>query len=135
MTDSPQQMIVEGLSSAGEYLPKLIDGLVKVLELIREGQEVEATNLFLEASEGLEWYTSLLSGIKALYPVMLRKELQGKIVEDGLNETHAKYMELIQALNSGDIVLFGDLLGYEVIPWLRYWSQVTPEMIQFVKAH
>jgi hypothetical protein len=135
MMENPQQMLIEGLETAEEYISRLLDGMFKISELIQEGKEAEAKALFMEASEGLEWYTTILLAYKTLFPELTQKELQGKLIETSINETLEQYMQLVQALERGDYVLFGDILEYEVIPFLQYWSDAASEMTRLVKAN
>ncbi len=134
MTENPQQMVIEGLQMSAEYVSRLVLGMQELLQPVRSGREAQAKVLFMDTTEGLEWYTTILLGVITIFPESKIKALQGKTIETSVNETLEQTMQMAAALENGDMVLFGDILEYEVLPWLQYWSEVTPEMTKLAKA-
>lgn len=134
MTENPQQMVIEGLEMSEDYVSRLVLGMQELLQLVRSGREAEAKALFMDTTEGLEWYTTILLGVITIFPESKIKALQGKTIETSVNETIEQTMQMAAAMENGDMVFFGDILEYEVIPWLQYWSEVAPEMTLLVKA-
>lgn len=119
------QLLRESLRSLAEYLPRLTAGLEKAAELFQQGDLQSANEIFIKAAEGLEWvihlfvflernYLLLQERVPALEPVAFTGELGGKL------------KELLAAWENRDYVLVGDLLNYELVPFLeKVHAEVT----------
>ncbi|WP_227874331.1 Rrf2 family transcriptional regulator [Tumebacillus algifaecis] len=97
------------IATALDYLPNLQQGLVRIANLMQEGREQEAHELFLQAVDGLEWLDSCLGG------------LGGWMAQKGdttLQQLHGMYQgqlsDLSELMEQKSITEISDLLEYEL---------------------
>ncbi len=92
--------------TAEDYLPKLAGGLMAIAELMRNGNEADGAFFFTKAADGLRWLAGFLRNIKS-FDCQEIKEL-------------GNYLTcLLDALENDDYVLIGDLLEYELVPFVE----------------
>ncbi len=110
-----EQLIYESVESLKEYLPKLIQGIEKVLEYIEVKDEKEAFTLLVQVIEGLQWSFEV-----AILTAPTFDRL-GMIVDQEhiLNILN----ELVSAIQNRDLILMSDLLEYEILEVLRLWQK------------
>lgn len=111
---TPGQIVFEGLETSLQYLPVLKSGLSDIASLFQEGREGEGINKFLEASNGMDWLGQILSGATSYLPSESREQFAR--LYKGYS---SRLAELMQAWENLDYVLIGDLLEYEMIPFLE----------------
>ncbi|ADG83621.1 hypothetical protein [Thermincola potens] len=128
-SNTPAELIFDGLAYAVEYLPRLIQGLGKVVQLIQEGEEGEAVRLFLPALEGIEWLNSLLTAIETFG---IQKEVTDAIkqkIPEIIHDFKSQMETLLAAWENFDYLLVADILEYEVIPLLEELKSIV-EMVE-----
>lgn len=106
------QITVETLETCKEYLPKLIEGINKAVELLQKGEEQEGMGLLVPIFEGMEWITS----------AVVRLQGFGIGSSIALNELTDHFGELEQSLGFKDFTTVTDLFQYEIIPVLERWQ-------------
>lgn len=124
-SNTPAELIFDGLAYAIEYLPKLSQGLGKVVQFIQEGEEGEAVRLFLQALEGIEWLNSLLTAIETFG---IRKEIPDTVkqkIPGAIHDFKSKMQTLLAAWENFDYLLVADILEYEVIPLLEELKSIV----------
>lgn len=108
-TQTPEELMLESMKTAVEYLPRLENGLKQVSELIQKGEDGEAISLFITSIDGLEWFGTILTHID-------RWVVKG---EKHSEEYNSKLRELLNAWENQDMVLISDILEYEICPFLN----------------
>jgi hypothetical protein len=109
--------IVDVLSTAKDYLPRLKTGL-KVASLYFQSREEEKGSIaFLEILEGLEWVNQLMDKRGLLFSGRLASDREIDLKIGGYKE---KLREMLAAWENRDYLLIGDLLEYELIPFVDY---------------
>ncbi len=122
MTASAEKLILEAIDSGREYLPRLYSGLDKVVGLLRAGYEGEAIQIFNEALDGIEWMASLTQAL-------LQINIDGKselLSSDWYKKAESlknNLQELTEAWANSDFVLIGDLIEYEILPYIELLHQ------------
>lgn len=98
---------IAALKSADEYLVNLSEGISNVAGFINDGKIEEACGLIPAIAEGLDWIMKV---------VVLTKEVQKE--EILTNDIHEYLDGIVEALESEDYILVGDLFNYEILPIL-----------------
>ena len=92
--------------SAVDYLPKLSKGLMAIAELMHSGNDADGAYFFIKATEGLRWLDGFLRNITSS-DYKQTEELGGYL------------SSLLDAWENGDYVMIGDLLEYELVPFVE----------------
>lgn len=114
------ELLREALDDAQEYLPRLSRGLRRAAELLVTGREGEGINIFLQALDGLQWFEQLnetLAGGAADLPGDFAERLSGH---------RGGMADLLAAWENQDYLLVGDILDYELAPYLEYFIEQLP---------
>lgn len=110
------ELLREALDDAKEYLPRLAGGLRRAAEHFVAGREGEGINIFLQALDGLNWLEqlneSVAGGGLASLPDGFLERLSGH---------RGSLADLLAAWENRDYLLVGDILDYEVAPYLDYF--------------
>lgn len=102
----------EILSTLKNYLTGFIPGVEDIINLFRIGKEAEALSFMKDAIDGLQWIYDA---------VVLTQDIQVKKIE--VSSIGPFFVEMVDALESMDYILLGDLLEYEIIPILKQWQE------------
>lgn len=100
---------IESLTTASEYIVKLIAGIDKCIYYIQCGEEYKNGDLMEKIVEGVQWLSEVL--------FYCRKEVNNDKYIDSLNEN---FKEIVNAFENEDYILLGDLFNYELIPTLKF---------------
>jgi hypothetical protein len=119
-----QDLVVNNLTNAREYLEKLIPGFQKAADLFRMGNEQEANQYYLQILDGVDWFSQV---------VLTIVNAQENIFEEqSLEERQKKLTDLmaqmLEANQNQDWVLMADLLEYEMIPFYTGWQEVLSQI-------
>ena len=100
------------LKDAKEYIDRLNEGILIIIDNIRGGKLNKAYQLFIQVIEGLEWLCDIIT---------LTQDVQ----EDKMKVEDIKELslEMIEAMENKDNVLLADLLEYELIDRLNIWKE------------
>lgn len=109
-----KQLLAETKETIKAYLPHLERGARQVAYLLQTGQEGEGFSTALQLIDGMSWLVQAVKAIQALEPEYFPKENMVAFKE--------KLEELLAAWSKGDYVLVGDLLEYELAPFLEKWQ-------------
>ena len=116
------ELLREALDDAQEYLPRLSRGLRRVAEFFITGREGEGINIFLQALDGLQWFEqfsdTLAAGVSDL-----PGDLAGR-----LSRHRGSLADLLAAWENRDYLLIGDILEYELAPYLEYFIEHLPAL-------
>lgn len=127
-TRTKDELIVEMMVTAQDYLPRLHSGLAKVATLIQGGGEGAGSLLFVESIEGLQWLNMLVEGILgSTFQNQIVQNLDWQETRHNLNET---IQNLLDAWQNQDYVLISDLLEYELCPNIEKWTVITKNILQ-----
>ncbi|MFA5384588.1 MAG: hypothetical protein WC364_08000 [Eubacteriales bacterium] len=96
----------EFYQSAVDYLPMLAKGLMAIAELMHNGNEADGAYFFTKATDGLRWLAGFLKNIKS-FDCQELEELGNYLTS------------LLDAWENDDYVLIGDLLEYELVPFVE----------------
>ena len=98
---------IEVLQSADEYLYKLRNGILELVDLMQAEKEHQAILLIPEISDGIDWITKVID---------LTSDIQKKQIE--INHINEHLESIIEALENEDYILVSDIFNYEIIPIL-----------------
>lgn len=98
---------IEILQTANEYLYKLKDGILKLVELIQQENEQQAILLIPEISDGIDWIIKVME---------LTKDTSPNISLENINE---HLQAVLEALDNEDYILLGDIFNYEILSILE----------------
>lgn len=124
------EIISESIETSKEYLPRLTNGMDRVVELLRKGQRGEANALFSEATEGLEWLSTVIETIFRLPQLSTVRKDYGEKLE----EFRTIIKNLMNAFLEQDFVLTGDIIEYELTENLEYWLDVFTQLDSILKS-
>ncbi len=122
-TTPTEKLLGEAVEEFVRYVPRLSEGLNKVVGLMRSGKVQESLQLYAEAIEGLQWVTSVEENVLFYIQDAGSQNEQEKTSSqrNALNPSRYNgiFSELLDAQESKDWVWFADLLEYELIPLLE----------------
>lgn len=108
------------MKSSATALQQLLPKLSDVSVLLQTGKDKEAMNLIIEFTEISQKLIRLYSIIRDEgYTDLADKPIEGQSFSEFYEEMNGILRELEEAFNSGDSVLIGDLLEYEIAPKLE----------------
>jgi hypothetical protein len=107
------ELIQNNINFLKEYIPKLIAGIEKEVDLLIKNDETLAFDLFQNIAEGLEWTIRSISSIENF----------GYINDLKLDEMNKVLHEMEESFQKKDFVLLADLLQYEVAEILVCWQE------------
>lgn len=111
------ELIVEIMATANDYVPRLFGSLHESVDLIRVGDIAGGSMKFAACTEGLAWNLNTLKRLANLR--------SGPSVIHELSENGDRVVRLLmEAWQNSDFVLFADILEYECMPWLDEWNRV-----------
>ncbi|OOO00319.1 MAG: hypothetical protein ATN35_07925 [Epulopiscium sp. Nele67-Bin004] len=105
-----EQEIKDTVESLRDYLPKLHDGLLYIVEKYRGGQNGEAHKSLVDATEGINWVIDVIS---ILFP--------DKIDFPSVN---AVLRNLVDGIENQDTQNIADVIEHEVLELVVNWQQI-----------
>ncbi|TDX58904.1 hypothetical protein [Orenia marismortui] len=123
LTKEAKNLVLEGVSEARKYLPKLIDGIEDIITAFSQGNEGEANNLLSQALEGFNWLNSLLSSLGVLD--LKELDINSENLIDNINDWQTYLEELMSAMQNQDTILISDILEYEIKPILQKYLNLV----------
>ena len=119
-----QDLVVNNLTNAKEYLEKLIPGFQKAADLFRMGNEQEANQYYLQILDGVDWFSQVILTI-----VNAQENIfEAQSLEERQKKLTALMGQMLEANQNQDWVLLADLLEYEMIPFYQAWQEVLSEV-------
>jgi hypothetical protein len=119
-----QDLVVNNLINAKEYLEKLIPGLQNAADLFRMGNEQEANQYYLQILDGIDWFSQvILTIVNAQVDIFKEQTLEER--QKKLTDFMA---QMLEANQNQDWVLMADLLEYEMIPFYKEWQEVLSQV-------
>ncbi|TCT14020.1 hypothetical protein EDC18_10789 [Natranaerovirga pectinivora] len=106
-----EKIIKEVFESLLEYLPKIIIGIEKNIDLFRQDREEEAVNLLIQVIEGLQWIFTVLG--------QTTETLKSNGIEVDASRINDVFIELLDGVKNQDYVLVTDLMEYEMLDILK----------------
>jgi hypothetical protein len=94
--------------------------------LLQTGKDRQAMDTIVRFSELAQ---SLVRVVSSVLPADEAKRIGGVDVQEFYQELNGILSELLQAFESKDTVLIGDLMEYEVAPRLEKLHQVLEELV------
>ncbi|WP_422446918.1 hypothetical protein [Thermoanaerobacterium sp. DL9XJH110] len=128
MESKPYELVWEGILTAEDYLKKLVEALKKIVDLIYEDKEGEAISLYINAIEGMDWFSHIIVGLNT-WGIDEAGSFSGMFGEE-VNEYKNILTNLLQAWENRDMVLIRDITEYELIPVLEKWECTVDEVIK-----
>lgn len=105
--------LLETAASCREYLPRLIEGSMKIATQLQQGQPKEALGSIPDLIDGLQWYSEFLAYVASLAPEEKEPAQERVFSLNGILE------QLVASLEGSDLTLLADLLEYELVPELE----------------
>lgn len=112
-----KQIIAESVISYNEYLSKLPDGCQKIADLLREDSLVEAFNLIIQFSEGVDWLSKMNGLLNE----------NGVEVSLDIEKIHEFLEEVNNALEIQDYIVVADMFEYEIAPFFQECEMISGE--------
>lgn len=106
-----EKIYIETLLELEKYNQKLTLASEDIVNLLREQREDKALGLFISAIDGFNWVLEVIS-----YTKFILEEYDFIGDFENINEI---FKEMIEALQNQDYVLLGDLIEYEMVPFLK----------------
>lgn len=121
---TPKALVLEGIETSREYIPRLVKGLIDCRRWLDAGNYQEAARVFAAACEGLQWVEYMLSGLREWLPERARglEELWAK-----RELYHASFGDVAKAWESNDYKTITDFIAYEAIPFLELVGEILAE--------
>ena len=116
-----KELINESLSTAEEYLPKLISGIDEIIDKFSKGSDWEGYKMLSESLEGFQWLNSLLMNLKSV-------DIDEKKLEKFITDWQKNLQKLQNAMENQDLILISDLLEYELLPILKNYLELIQEI-------
>ncbi|KEH94444.1 hypothetical protein [Clostridium massiliodielmoense] len=99
---------MEVIITANEYLNNLEEGIHKVVEAFQQEDEKKGCSLIPLVAEGINWIIDVVN---------LTKDIQKENID--ISQIDEKLEEIVEAIESEDYILVGDLFEYEVLPIIK----------------
>ncbi|OFS19733.1 MULTISPECIES: hypothetical protein [Clostridium] len=96
---------LELLETTREYLLNFNKCLLQVSEELRGGKEKKGLEMIPDITQGLEWIVVVIKDIKCI-----------DVSNSDLEKLNSILREIVEALETQDNILVGDLFEYELIP-------------------
>lgn len=109
---------IEVLKTASEYIEKLKEAILTVSKHLQGSQYQNGLNMIPSIADGLNWLTAVIENTGDV----LKSEIS-------INEINDKLNEIVEALESQDNILVGDLFEYELLPILENAEKVINDSI------
>jgi len=103
-----EELKIETLEMANEYMNNLFSGVKNSVELLYGGNESEGFSLIPSICEGIHWITEVLA--------LTKNENEDLAL---VNILYEKLEEIIESFENKDYILVADLLNYELLSVLQ----------------
>ncbi len=126
-----QEITLNNINNAMDYLDKLIPGVNKASELFRTKNAEEANKFYVGCIDGLAWLQEVIDNVK----IVLREELEkldlgSSSIEDYQKQLLSLTKEINDTQSKKDWVMLADLLEYELSPYLEEWKSIFPLFVR-----
>ncbi len=119
-----EELIKETLLEAKEYLPRVQNGLIEVIDLYRLDEISKASEKLVYCLEGLEWYIEVMSSILNLDKNDNEKE-ENLLIQFNISMTTA-----MAALKKENYQYLADILEVKIIDYLKQFNEVNDNLLQ-----
>ena len=113
------EKMIEVLKTTNEYLTKLENAILNIIEKIESGNEMEGIKDIALVADGIGW---VLDAVNSTKPVQ-KQEIEFEDINEFISE-------IIESVENEDYVLTGDLLNYEILPILQRIHSNIKEIIE-----
>ena len=113
---SDEQLIVETMEEARNYVSRFLDGLDSIVESFLKGREDLAFRDYPHFIEGIGW---LMEVLRLTEPYCTARGLKF----GSLYQVNQILAEMVEALENRDYVVVGDLMNYEIKPIVEGWNE------------
>ena len=118
------ELIESNINNTLAYIPKLGLSLKAAAELFQQGNESQAIEIFIQATDGLGWVINIINLLEQNYPGCDYEPLK---VQYSANLKDI-FDQLLEAWENKDYILIGDLISYELVPVLENVLDSVEEM-------
>lgn len=121
-------LLDEGIKVCNQYIPHIKGAISVIIEVLRAGKSDEATKLTAGLFDALNEFVKTLAVINSnviRFNLPLFKESPTEYYEGLIDHLS----EMLKARDSGDIILVGDLLDYEIMPIILSLEKVLSESV------
>ncbi len=130
-TGSTELSAREILADACDFLSELHRFVLETAGLYRAGDEIKASEHFMELIQGMEWFVKVTASIEARLDIDFTSTLcAGQTLSDSVDGLNRILMDIIVAQEQRDMVLQTDLLEYELAPQLELWQDIYASLRQ-----
>ncbi|MBI4666012.1 MAG: hypothetical protein HY751_06360 [Nitrospinae bacterium] len=123
----PLEMAARLLREMGGYLGSLSNGVGKIADGFRMGNEDDGNLMLVDALDGIHAFVELIDTVKTLS----KTDLAGISIGSGtVAEKEEKLTSVLRQLQEGQVtkdwVMVADLLEYEMAPLIDEWREILP---------
>ncbi|RJQ30978.1 MAG: hypothetical protein C4589_02225 [Peptococcaceae bacterium] len=125
------EFVLEVLETGKQYLPRLKTGL-KIASLYFQGRQEDVGSVaFLDVLDGLEWLGRLLDNKQLLFGSRLASDPE-TLLKFGRYLDNLR--ELTSAWENKDFMLVGDLIEYEIMPFIEGMIELFAAALALVRG-
>jgi len=122
-------LIKETLLEADEYLPKLREGFMDTVKLMREDQLSEGHETFEKCLDGIKWYIGVLSKVFSL----LYKDEEHEN-DDIFEELNLLLTKILTEMSNENYQKMADKIEYEMIDYLDKLININNDLLVKIKT-
>lgn len=115
-----EKVYYDALWELKNYNMRLIGAAEDIVELLRGQREDQALELFIAALDGINWVLEVTNHTQQI--------LKSYGFDGDMSNVNSVLTEMMQALQYQDYVLLGDLLEYEILPFLKELQAAVDKM-------
>ena len=125
-----RQLAISALELLPEFAVQMDEALAEVVDMLRVQQEQEAMARFSALTNDLRWMSLVCDSLDAV----LGLDLDGFSNNDSSAQVRRERFlhlccEIMDSLETGDYILFADLLEYELREEISFWQDLAPTLI------
>ena len=123
----PQQLVLSGLEDSLQMLPQIIETLENCVAKLSEDAINEAMDEFIVATDGIQWFTTIINGSISVYGNNINEE--GAFIVSSIRLSEI-LNEILEAHSNSDLNAFSDLIEYELKPILEEMLKQIPPYLE-----
>lgn len=134
-TGYPEQVALDTLKTAEEWVGRLIEEIEKTADLLRVGDEVEANNSLTRFTDGFQLFSLALQKVETVVQRGGEQERLSSAIGTFRDRITVVLDEIITTQGNQDWIMLADLLEYELMPILEDWQDVSRQLEEQLQSN
>ncbi|MBC8478714.1 hypothetical protein H8D51_04140 [bacterium] len=134
-TGYPEQVALDTLKTAKEWVGRLIEEIEKTADLLRVGDEVEANNSLTRFTDGFQLFSLALQKVETVVQRGGEQERLSSAIGTFRDRITVVLDEIITTQGNQDWIMLADLLEYELMPILEDWQDVSRQLEEQLQSN